>query len=430
MKSRTRTILIVAAGALLLAVIVIANVMRASGGRVAVQVADVKRAPIASTVRAPGRVQPETMVKMSANVPGEVVRIAVKEGDRVRKGQFLLELDDTQYRAQVRAAKAALESARSNLRLAETAFAQSDASLKRKESLFAQNLVSPEELETARTLQNSDRARVDGNREEAQRAEASLQSSEDNLRKTRYSSPIDGTVTQLNIEQGEIAVVGTMNNPGTVILTVANMNGMKVESDVDETDVTSVRLGQTASVKVDAYPDTAFTGAVVEIANSPKIEDQGTQEQQTNFEVDVRIDAPPATLRPGMTADVEIKTASRDSVITVPIQAVVVRTPEELAPVKKGARKRQPKSDAAAAVSKDPARAKKDEIRGVFVMADGKAQFRKVKTGIASDTDFEVEGDLKPGEKVVTGPFRILRTLKPGTALKIEEARRPGMEKK
>jgi len=430
MKSRTRTILIVAAGTLLLTVIVVANVMRASGGRVAVQVADVKRAPIASTVRAPGRVQPETMVKMSANVPGEVVRIAVKEGDRVRKGQFLLELDDTQYRAQVRAAKAALESARSNLRLAEAAFAQSDASLKRKESLFGQNLVSPEELETARTLRNSDRARVDGSTEEVQRAEASLQSDEDNLRKTRYSSPIDGTVTQLNIEQGEIAVVGTMNNPGTVILTVANMNGMKVESDVDETDVTSVRLGQTASVKVDAYPDTAFTGAVVEIANSPKIEDQGTQEQQTNFEVDVRIDAPPATLRPGMTADVEIKTASRDSVITVPIQAVVVRTPEELAPVKKGARKRQPKSDAAAAVSKDPARAKKDEIRGVFVMADGKAQFRKVKTGIASDTDFEVEGDLKPGEKVVTGPFRILRTLKPGTALKIEEARRPGMEKK
>lgn len=430
MKARTRTILLVSAGALLLAVIVIANVMRASGGRIAVQVADVKRAPIASTVRAPGRVQPETMVKMSANVPGEVVRLAVKEGDRVRKGQFLLQLNDTQYRAQVREAKAALESARSNLRLAEAAFAQSDASLKRKESLFTQNLVSPEELEAARTQRNSDRARVDGSTEEVQRAEANLQSAEDNLRKTSYSSPIDGTVTQLNIEQGEIAVVGTMNNPGTVLLTVANMNGMKVESDVDETDVTSVRLAQTATVKIDAYPDTTFTGTVVEIANSPKIEDQGTQEQQTNFEVDVRIDAPPATLRPGMTADVEIKTASKDSVLAVPIQAVVVRTPEELEPVKKGRKKKERKAAAATSAATDPAKAKKEEIRGVFLLVDGKAQFRKVKTGIASDTDFEVEGDLKPGEKVVTGPFRVLRTLKPGAALKIEEAKRPGTEKK
>lgn len=429
MKARTRTILIIAIGVPLLAAIVVANIMRASGARTEVQAADVKRAPIASTVRAPGRVQPETMVKMSANVPGEVVRLAVKEGDRVRKGQFLLQLDDTQYRAQVREAKAALESARSNLRLAEAAFAQTDASLKRKEALFAQNLVSPEELEAARTQRNSDRARVDGSTEEVQRAEATLQSSEDTLRKTRYSSPIDGTVTQLNIEEGEIAVVGTMNNPGTVILTVANMNGMKVESDVDETDVTAVRLGQTASVKIDAFPDTTFTGAVVEIANSPKIEDQGTQEQQTNFEVDVRIDAPPATLRPGMTADVEVKTASKDSVICVPIQAVVVRTPEELEPAKKGRRKK-PSKDAAAAAASNPAGAKKEEIRGVFLIVDGKAQFRKVKTGIASDTDFEVEGDLKPGDKVVTGPFRVLRTLKPGAALKIEEARKPGSEKK
>jgi len=201
---------------------------------------------------------------------------------------------------------------------------------------------------------------------------------------------------------------------------------MKVESDVDETDVTAVRMGQTASVKIDAFPDTTFTGAVVEIANSPKIEDQGTQEQQTNFEVDVRIDAPPGTLRPGMTADVEIKTASKDSVTAVPIQAVVLRTPEELEPVKKGRKKKAAASPSTA----DPARGKKEEIRGVFVIVDGKAQFRKVKTGIASDTDFEVDGDVKPGEKVITGPFRVLRTLKPGTSVKIEEPKRPGTEKK
>jgi HlyD family secretion protein len=428
MKPSTRNRLLIGVGVVLIGAVVTANLARRSGGRTAVQAADVKRASIASTVRAPGRVQPETMVKLSANVPGEVVRLAVKEGDRVRKGQFLLQLDDTQYRAQVREARASLEAARSNLRLAEAAFDQSDASLKRKESLFAQKLVSPEELESAHTQRNSDRARVDANREDAQRAEAALQAAEDNLRKTRFIAPIDGIVTQLNIEEGEIVVVGTMNNPGTVILTVANMSGMKVEADVDETDVTSISLGQTATVKVDAFPDTTFQGRVVEIANSPKIEDQGTQEQQTNFEVDVLIDNPPGTLRPGMTADVEIKTAAKDSVVTVPIQSVVARTPEDLEPPRKA--KKKPGVQAAAAPPQNAPGGKVEEIKGIFLIVEGKAQFRKVKTGIASDTDFEVQGDLKPGEKVITGPFRVLRTLKPGTAVRIEETKRQTKERR
>ena len=416
-----------AIGALVLvvAVIVVANVRRGAGGQIAVQSGDVKRGPIASTVRAPGRVQPETQVKLSANVPGQVVRLAVREGDPVRKGQFLLQIDDTQYRAQLREATAALAAARSNLRLAEAASEQSESAHRRKEALFAKNLVSPEELDIARTQRNTDRARLDTAKEEVGRSEAGVQLAEDNLRKTRFDSPLDGTVTQLNIEQGEIVVVGTMNNPGTVILTVADLTRMKVEADVDETDVASVKLSQPAEIRVDALPDTVLTGHVTEIANSPFIANAETQEQETNFEVDVQIDRPPATLRPGMTADVEIRTASKDSVIVVPIQSVVVRTPKELEPAGKGrGGKKGGKAAAAEARPGTTPAPRAEEIKGVFVIAKGVAEFRRVKTGLASDQDFEVQGDLKPGDHVITGPHRVLRTLKPGQKVKVEEPKK------
>ena len=432
MTGRAKRWIAISAGVVVVGLIVVANVRRGAGGQIAVQAGDVKRGSIASTVRAPGRVQPETQVKLSANVPGQVTRLAVREGDPVRKGQFLLQIDDTQYRAQVREATAALAAARSNLRLAEAAFEQSDAAHKRKEALFEQKLVSPEELDVSRTLRNTNRARLDAAKEEVDRAEAGRELAQDNLRKTRFDSPIDGTVTQLSIEQGEIVVIGTMNNPGTVILTVADLSRMKVEADVDETDVASVRLEHPAEIRVDALPDTVLTGRVTEIANSPFIANLETQEQQTNFEVDVRIDRPPATLRPGMTADVEIRTASRDSVLVVPIQSVVVRTEKDLEPLRKGRdRKKGPAAADSTAAGKgaglDPKAGRgagTEEIKGVFVIAKGVAEFKRVKTGLASDTDFEVAGDLKPGDHVVTGPHRILRTLKPGQKVKVEEPKK------
>jgi HlyD family secretion protein len=350
--------------------------------------------------------------------------LPIKEGDSVRKGQFLLQIDDAQYRAQVGEATAALASARSNLKLAEASLSHSESVLKRKETLSSQNLVSPEELDQARTDASTDRARVEGGREDVRRLESTLQAAHDNLRKTRFISPIDGTVTQLTIERGEIAVIGTMNNPGTVLLTVADLSRMKVEADVDETDVATVRIGQEATVKVDALPDTTLIGHVTQIANSPLISGAETQEQETNFKVDVTIDLPPPTLRPGMTADVEIRTARQDSVLAVPIQSVVIRTPEDLKPPETGKKKRggaQAEPSEKAAPGERP---KQEEIRGVFVIAGGKAEFRRVKTGIASDTDFEVSGEIKPGDKVVIGPHKTLRTLKPGQRVKIEEPKK------
>jgi len=433
MKSGLKRGLIIGGGVLLLAAIVVANVSKGQGGRLGLQVEDARMGDISSTVRAPAKVQPETMVKISANVPGEVVRLAVKEGDSVRKGQFLLQLDGTQYQAQLRQSQAALDAAKSSLRLSEVSLERSESLLKRKESLFERKLVSPEEIETARTQRNTDKARVDVNREEVARSEAAVQSAQDNLRKTIFHSPIDGTVTQLNVERGEIVMVGTMNNPGTVILSVADLRRMKVEADVDETDVASIRLGQTASVKVDALPDTTLTGRVAEIANSPKVSELGTQEQQTNFVVDVMIDQPPPILRPGMTADVEIKTATKRGILHVPIQAVVIRTTEELAKAKAGRRGRAGKTGSAAAAetaSADAPTKKDEEVKGVFVMVDGEAQFRKVRTGIASDTDLEVSGDLKPKDKVIIGPNKVLRQLKPGSRVKVEEPKTKKGEKR
>jgi len=430
MKGRTKALLI-GGGALFLIAMIAVNVARSSGGKTAVQVGEVRKGPITATVRAPGRIQPETMIKISADVPGKVVRLAVKEGDRVKRGQFLLQLDDTELRAQVANTEAALQAARSNLRLAEASFAQSDAALKRKESLFAQKLVSPEELDVARTARDTDKARLDARREDVAQASASIVIQQDRLRKTRFVSPIDGTVTQLAIEAGEIVVTGTMNNPGTVILTVADLRRMKVESDVDETDVSSVTLGQKAKVTIDALPDTSLVGHVSEIANSPSISNAGGQDQQTNFLVDVMIDVPRAMLRPGMTADVEITTASRDSVLLVPIQAVVIRTPDELVPIsKRAARKKSGATETSGTKGKAPG-VKPEELRGVFTMGkDGKVAFHKVTTGISSDTDYEVTGEIQPGEKIVTGPFRVLRTLKPEQKVRVEEPKKSGQQEK
>ena len=431
MKGRTKALLI-GGGALLVILVIVANVARSSGGKTAVQVGEVKKGTITATVRAPGRTQPETMVKVSADVPGKVIRLAIKEGDRVKRGQFLLQIDDVEYRAQVANSEAALQAARSNLRQAEASFAQSDAALKRKESLFDQKLVSPEEIDVARTARDTDKARLDARREDVAQSSASVVIARDRLRKTRFISPLDGTVTQLAIEEGEIVITGTMNNPGTVILTVADLRQMKVEADVDETDVSSVRLGQKAKVTVDALPDTSLVGHVTEIANSPSISGTGTQDQQTNFLVDVMIDTPPTMLRPGMTADVEVTTATRDSVLLVPIQAVVVRTPDELTPASKHrGKKKKSDKDAAAATTANKDGGKPKEIRGVFVMGkEGAVSFRKVTTGLSSDTDYEVNGDLKPGEKIVTGPFRVLRTLKPEQRVRVEEPKKSGQQEK
>lgn len=410
----------------LVAVIVIAmiglNLARQSQGKVTgVQVAKVRVEDITSRVRAPGKIEPRTQVKISADIPGKVVRLLVKEGDQVRRGELMLQLDDTQYRASHNQARAAVASALARQREADKSLKATDSNFERQRQLFAQNLLSAAEWDNANTTFESARVASATAAEEVARSRAVLLASSDNLSKTRFLAPFDGVVSALNVEQGEIVITGTMNNPGTQILVVSDLSRMLVRADVDETDVVDMKLGQKVKITVDAFPDTSFAGTVTEIGNTAKRSSMSTVEGQTNFEVEVVFDQNVPEIRPGMTADVEIETATHGKALGVPIQAVVVRTDKELEKAAKGKGEKKARRRGAAQAAEEDTVVKADkEITGLFVIKDGVAKFVPVRTGIASETTIEVFGDVKSGESVVSGPYKALRELKPESKVKTE----------
>lgn len=402
---------ILAGVGVLLVVFVAGAFLRPAKGK-SVQATTVARRSLVAQVKAPGTVQPRVVVEMSAEVPGKIVRLAVEEGQKVRRGDLLLRLDDTHYRAQVVQAEAQLSSASSRLRGAEATWKAAQPLYERRKSLFAQDLLSPGEMEAAEREYEDARSGYDAAQGEVSRLEAALVSAQDQLSKTVYRSPIDGVVISRNVEEGEIVVVGTMNNPGTVILSVGDMGQMVVEAEVDETDVVEVQAKQAAAIEVDAFPDSSFPGRVVEIGRSPLATSASSGEK--NYEVEVLFDRIPNGLLAGMTADVEIETARRDSAVSVPIQSVIVRAARDLEEKRRGRR-----SKGAASAGADTAAAAKD-LTGVFVLNGDKAEFREVRTGIAGDTDIEVLEGVAPGDRVITGPYNVLRDLKRGDRVKVE----------
>jgi HlyD family secretion protein len=411
----------IALGGVLLLALVLMNV--AKGGKSKgepVQLAKVRVDDITSVVRAPGKIEPKTQVKVSADIMGKVVKLAVKEGDRVRTGQLLLQLDDTQYRAEYGQAKAALATARARVRDAENAHKVMQSTYTRQKALYEKSLSSAADWDQAQRNMEAATTAVSTSREEVARAEAALSGAQDHLRKTRFEAPFDGVVSALNVEQGEIVITGTMNNPGTQILTVSDLSRMLVRADVDETDVVDMQVGQTAKITVDAMPDTSFKGTVIEIGSTAKRSLTSAAEGQTNFEVKVVFDDNVPSVRPGMTADVEISTATHTKANGVPIQAVVVRTDRELERAAKKPAK--PKKGDAIAADEDTAGKREKEITGVFVVTDGTAKFVPVRTGIASETTIEVFGAVKPGDQIVSGPYKALRELKPGAKVRQETA--------
>ena len=416
-----------------LVAIVAANMAgQANKKGVAVQLAHVRVEDITSRVRAPGKIEPKTQVKVSADIMGKVTNLAVKEGDHVRKGQLLLQLDPTQRQADMSQSRAALASAQARKREADAALKSVEANHTRQRALFEQKLLSQAEWDNANNVYESARSAAQTAAEEVNRSQAVLSASTDNLGKTRFVAPFDGVVSALYVEQGEIAIMGTMNQPGTQILTVSDLSRMLVRADVDETDVVDVRIGQKVKITVDAIPDTSFAGTVTEIGNTAKLNQVGGVEGQTNFEVKVVFDQTVAAVRPGMTADVEIATATHTRSTAVPIQAVVVRTESELERAAKklggktasAAKAKKPSRGEALAAEDDTVGRKEKEITGIFVMRDGIAKFVPVRTGIASETMIEVFGELKPGESVVAGPYKALRELKPNEKVRQEAAAR------
>jgi len=413
-------------GVVLVVVLVVVNVTRSAGGKVeSVQLARVRVEDVTSRVKAPGKIEPKTQVKISADVPGKVMQLAVEEGDKVHKGQLLLALDDTQYRATWSQARSALASARARLSDAKASLKVAEDNYVRQRALFEQKLLSQAEWDRATATVETARSAAATAHEEVTRSDAALAASADNLNKTRFVAPFDGVVSALDVEKGEIVMIGTMNNPGTQILVVSDLSRMLVRADVDEADIVDIHLGQKAKIKVDALPDTTFPGTVTEIGNTAKRSITGGAEGQTNFEVQVVFDQTVPEVRPGMTADVEIDTRTHVKTRAVPIQSVVVRTQRELdrAAHKPGQRpKPAAKKPTLLAADEDTVGRKEKEVTGVFVVKNDVATFVPVHGGIASETMMEIDGDVKEGDVVVSGPYKALRELKPGAKVKREAA--------
>ncbi len=426
---------------LALGAIAFANLRFKRESGVTVNTEAIKKRRLEAIVSASGKIQPKRDVNISADTMGRVTDLAVNEGDRVDKGQFLLQIDPRNLRTAVQRTEASLAAARSTmqqlqlaLESSRTSLKQAEDSLKRQQELWKGGLTTRETLEHAendvkmkRADLNSQEQNVKTQALRMQQESATAESARFDLSKVRIESPIEGIVTRRNIEEGETVVIGTMNNAGTVLLTIADMSVIQAEVEVDETDIPALSMGQPAKVTIDAMPGQTFTGKVTEIGNSPiNATGQTASTQATNFKVVVTLDKEIAEVRPGFTCTAEITTAVRDNAVAVPIQATTVR---EMVVDQKGDIVRPPEGDkpkrrptAAAATADLPAGQTRQELEGVFVAKDGKAIFTPIKTGIAGDKYFEVLNGLKDGDAVIIGPFASVRELADGAAVKVEAA--------
>jgi HlyD family secretion protein len=424
-----------------------------------VTVESIRMRDLEAIVSASGKIQPKRFVNISADTSGRVVDLAVNEGDRVTVGQFLMQIDPRTLRTRVESGQAALQANQAGLEQArqavETARVQltvAQQNLKRQQELWKQQLTPREMLERAendlRLAQSSLAEREKQVRAQEVRLgqdRAQLASAQFDLSKVRIESPIAGIVTRRNIQEGETAVVGTMNNAGTVLLTVADMSVIQAEVEVDETNIPNVSVGQKAAISIDAVPDRTFKGHVTEIGNSPIQASGATNQQATNFKVVIVLDEDVPDVRPGFTTTAEITTATRQNVVAVPIPAVAVR---ELIYDAKGQVVKQPRaargrgpmfgfgnpggsgtgtgsgSGTGTGMSPmlpelEPGQTRK-ETEGVFIIRDAKAEYVPVKIGIAGDRYFEVLSGIKAGDQVITGPYNNVRGMVDGDPVRLQ----------
>ena len=376
---------------------------------------------LTSFVQATGRIEAKTKVNVQSSVIGEIISLPVKEGDVVKKGDLLVQVDPERYRSEVERLQSVVRSQEIAIEQSGVALANAERQYKRNASLFQTGgLVSQEAYDLSELDFRSRTIDLKSMKEQMAQAVASLDKARDELKKTTLRSPIDGTVTQLNAEQGEITLTGTMNNPGTVIMVVSDMGEILATVDVDESRVTQVELSQKARIVVDAVGEAhPYTGTVVEIAGSAV---QRTGQQTQVFEVKVALDKVDAKLRPGMTAKARIETQNAPGSLTVPIQAVMLRPKTEVDKAASGRKDggEGPKGDSKttsqsqAAVAAAGAKGAAETTEAVFVVESKKVHLRPVKSGISDETSVVLLEGIKEGETVVTGPYRALRDLKEG----------------
>jgi HlyD family secretion protein len=377
---------------------------------VTVEAAEVRR--LVSTVSATGSVEPVTQVKISAEIPGRITQLYVKEGDRVENGQLLVELDPQTYLA-------ALESATSTLRSARGQKEKAEADLRRVSELVSRGMASQADLDAAQAARELYAGQLDQAIAEEKRAR-------ENLAKTRIAAPMSGTVSRLNKELGELTLGSQFQED--VILVVADLSAMQVRAEVDENDIVGVKLGDSARVEIDAYPDTSFHGVVAEISQSATEKSLQSEQQGKNFDVKVAISDTVAGIRPGMSSTVDIATDHRDSALSVSLQCVAVRDKKEgkavvLKEKEKPKSSRETAAQVRAGVADTSKAMSREEIeQGVFVLAADSVLWRPVRTGLSSDRYIEVTGGLSTGDSVVNGPYRVLaRDLTQGMKVRIKK---------
>lgn len=434
-----KKVLIIAGVSLVVIAAVVVGLMKKNDREaMEVQTAPAKRQQVIETVTATGKVQPHIQVKISADVSAKITKLAVKEGDWVEKGDFLVELDRERYVAAAERAEASLRSSSSDVVLAKESMMKAEKDFKRTKELFEKQLESSATFDAIAATYQVEKARYESALNNVEQTRAFLKQANDDLSKTRIFAPMAGTISQLNKEVGEIALGSQFQED--VILVVADLVGMEALVDVDENDVVGIALNDTAHIEVDAVPGTIFRGFVSEIANTAKVSGTGTADQKTEFEIkvaitgtrggaatngvaktiEVRQDSKRSTvdLRPGMTASCDIVTATHDSVLAVPIQSVTVRTMEQLQQKAKAKQEGESIADEADAPAYAPD--KDGFVEVVFVVNNGVVQARQVKTGIQSDTHIEILDGLMPEDEVVIGNFRaISKDLQNGTEVKV-----------
>ena len=449
MKGRTWLILI-AVVIVLAAAGIGARIYRNANSLPAVTVESIRARDLDAIVSASGKIQPKRQINVSATTMGRVTRLAVQEGQRVKAGQFLLEIDPRSLAGQLERGEASVAAARSSLQQAASAVDQARATLdlarqtlKRQQDLSKDGLTTREALERAQNEVTVREVELQTRQHEVETREQQIKQEQAGLSTTRYNisqvtinSPMDGIVTRRNIEEGENVVVGTMNNAGTVLLTVADMSVIQAEIEVDETDIPNVAIGQPAVVTIDAVPDRMFKGRVTDIGNSPiqaAAQAPATgQRQATNFKVVVTIEDQVPDIRPGFTCTAEITTATRKNATAVPIQSLTVREMlfddtgtlihEPPPPVPRRFFGTAPTAPPPPPPDPGPGQTRK-ETEGVFVVREATVVFAPVKVGIAGERYFEVLTGLKPGDQVVTGPFDSVRQISDGSAVKVNPGR-------
>src|SRR5580693_6046695 len=420
---------------------------------VTVQTGKAQRMDLVAVVSASGEIKPKTYVNIGANAFGKITKLYVKEGDQVKRGQMLVQLENVQSAADMDAMQASLDAARTDAVAAEAGLNTSAADLNRAKSdaersdldwsraqgLYKDALISKSDYDMQKATHQAAvaglaqaqarvaqaKAQKDSADGRIEQASANLTHAADVLKKTTYQAPFDGVITNLPVREGETVVIGIQNAPGSTLMTLADLSVITAEVKVDETDIVNVQMGQTAQVTIDAIPKKIFHAVVTEIGDNAIVRSTGvaTSQQSTaseeakDFKVVVTVQDPPEDLRPGLSATAKITTATRANALTVPIQALTVRRQSDLVP------KGEKGSVQAAAPPKIVSNEKnKEEIQGVFVLRNHKAEFVPVESGIAGTTDIEVLKGLKDGDEIVTGSYKVLRTLRPGSSVKVDNS--------